>query len=117
MMSPGGSSTSWTSSTSSDASPGGRRVRAAATDPLTGRVGVDMTRYRLRRDSVATSDLGSEIVILDLDTSFYFAVSESAAVLVGALAEGASAEELVGRLLDHYDVQAAEAAADVEAFL
>jgi hypothetical protein len=76
-----------------------------------------MSFYRMRRDGVACSDLGSEIVILDLDTSCYFAASASAAVLVNALIEGASEEDLVGRLLDSYEVAHADAAADVEAFL
>lgn len=76
-----------------------------------------MSIYRMRRDGVACSDLGSEIVILDLETSSYFAASSSAAVLVNALIEGASEEDLVGRLLDSYEVAPADAAADVEAFL
>jgi hypothetical protein len=71
----------------------------------------------MRRDGVACSDLGSEIVILDLDTSSYFAASASAAVLVNALIDGASEEDLVGRLLDSYEVAPADAATDVEAFL
>ena len=46
-----------------------------------------MTFDRLRRHGIACSDLGSEIVILNLETSFYFAASASAAVLVNALIE------------------------------
>ncbi len=76
-----------------------------------------MTFYRLRRHGIACSDLGAEIVILDLETSFYFAASASAAVLVNALIEGASEADLVDRLLAHYAVSAADATADVEAFL
>lgn len=76
-----------------------------------------MTFYRMRRDGIACSDLGSEIVILDLDTSAYFAASASAAVLVNALIEGASTDDLVGRLLNSYEVAPADAVADVEAFL
>ena len=76
-----------------------------------------MTCYRLRRDGIACSDLGSEFVILDLGTSSYFAASASAAVLVSALVEGATADELAGRLLEHYEVTTTDATADVEAFL
>jgi len=76
-----------------------------------------MTTYRIRRDGIACSDLGSEVVILDLDTSRYFAASASAAVLVSALVEGASTDDLVRRVLAEYDVPSAEAAADVDAFL
>ena len=76
-----------------------------------------MTTYRIRRDGIACSDLGSEVVILDLDTSRYFAACASAAVLVSALVEGASTDDLVRRVLAEYDVPSAEAAADVDAFL
>jgi hypothetical protein len=76
-----------------------------------------MSFYRLRREGVAWSDLGSEIVILDLDTSSYFAASASAKVLVGALIQGATAEDLVGRLREQYEVTTEHAVADVEAFL
>ena len=76
-----------------------------------------MTTYRIRRDGIACSDLGSEVVILDLDTSRYFAACASAAVLVSALVEGASTDDLVRRVLAEYDVPAAQAAADVDAFL
>jgi hypothetical protein len=76
-----------------------------------------MTIYRIRRDGIACSDLGSEVVILDLATSRYFAASASAAVLVAALVEGASAEDLVHRVLAEYDVPPTEATADVDAFL
>lgn len=76
-----------------------------------------MTLLRLRRDGVACSDLGSEIVILDLDSSSFFSVADSAAIVVGALTAGASREHLIERLTETYDVQASEAAADVDAFL
>lgn len=76
-----------------------------------------MSSYRLRRDGLACSDLGSEIVILDLDTSSYFAASASAAILVGALIEGATTADLVDCLREQYEVPTDVAAADVEAFL
>jgi hypothetical protein len=77
----------------------------------------DVSTFQLRRDGVACSDLGSEIVILDLDTSSYYSASNSAAVLLGALVDGASREDLVERLVTTYDVDVDEADIDVEAFL
>lgn len=47
---------------------------------------------RLRRDGVAWSDLGTEIVILDLRSSTYFSVRDSGAFLVTVLVDGASAD-------------------------
>jgi hypothetical protein len=76
-----------------------------------------VTIFRLRRDGVACSDLGSEFVILDLDSSVYFSARDSAAVLVGSLQEGASAEVLADRLVARYNVATETAAADVRVFL
>jgi hypothetical protein len=44
-----------------------------------------MSKLRLRRDGVAWSDLGDEVVILDLRSSTYFSVVDTAALLVNAL--------------------------------
>lgn len=76
-----------------------------------------MSTYRLRRDGVACSDLGGEIVILDLETSVYLSARDTAAVLVEQLVEGATAQALVDALTSRYAVDAAHAAADVEEFL
>lgn len=76
-----------------------------------------MATKRLRQDEVACSDLGGEIVILDLRTSTYFAVRDSAAVLVESLMRGASTEDLVAGLLGRYEVAEDVARDDVLAFL
>lgn len=72
---------------------------------------------RIRRDGVAWSDLGNEIVILDLRSSTYFAVRETGAFLMNALVAGASAETLVDQLLSRYDTTADTARIDVQQFL
>jgi hypothetical protein len=76
-----------------------------------------VSTLRLRRDGVAWSDVGGEIVILDLRTSTYFSARDSAALLVAALAEGATTETLVDRVLETYDTTADVAHADVADFL
>lgn len=76
-----------------------------------------MTAFRLRRDGVACSDLGSEVVILDLDSSAYFSARNSAATLVQTLVEGASPQALAEQLVIRYDVTPDVAAADVQRFL
>lgn len=76
-----------------------------------------MSQLRLRRDGVAWSDLGDEIVILDLQSSTYFSVRGTAAFLVGELVDGSSTDALVERLLDTYDTTADVAWTDVDAFL
>lgn len=76
-----------------------------------------MQVLRIRREGVAWSDLGTEIVLLDLRSSTYFSVRDTGAFLVNALVEGASAQALVDRLLGHYDTTEAIARRDVEEFL
>lgn len=76
-----------------------------------------MSSLRLRRDGVAWSDLGTEIVILDLRSSTYFSVRDTGAFLVNGLVDGASAQTLVERLLDSYDITEDIARGDVDEFL
>lgn len=76
-----------------------------------------MPTLRLRRDGVAWSDLGSELVILDIRSSTYFSVRDTGAFLVTALVDGASTQTLVDRLLDSYDTTEDTARDDVEDFL
>lgn len=74
-------------------------------------------QLRLRRDEVAWSDLGGEIVILDMRSSTYFAVRNTAASLVTELIEGATEPALVNRLVALYPVSPDVAGADVRDFL
>jgi len=73
--------------------------------------------HRLRRDGVVCSDLDGEIVILDLNTSTYFSVRNSAASLLSALTEGASDVALVESLVAEYSVTPETATVDVREFL
>lgn len=76
-----------------------------------------MPTFRLRHDGVACSDLGTEVVILDFDSSTYFSARDSAATIVQTLVAGASPEALVERLVSRYDVTEEVAGADVRRFL
>ena len=76
-----------------------------------------MTEFRLRHDGLTWSDLGSEIVLLDLRTSKYFSMRGTAGFLVTEIAAGASPDTLVARLLDVYDTTEQTARRDVDAFL
>ena len=76
-----------------------------------------MRAFRLRRDEIAYSDLGEEIVILDLRSSTYFSVRRTGAHLVNALMNGASTDVLVAGMCDRYDVTEDVARADVQTFL
>lgn len=76
-----------------------------------------MTVTRLRREGVLTSDLGSEIVILDLDSSTYFSVRDTGAVLLNRLVDGATVEAMAQELSTTYDADYQVALADVRDFV
>ena len=54
---------------------------------------------------------------MDLRESRYLAVNQTGKQLWGALAEGASREELVDRLVDAFGIERSQAEADTDAFL
>ncbi len=72
---------------------------------------------RLRSDGVTWQEIDGELVILDLQRSVYLTTNQTGAVLVGLLQGDASQSELVAGLRDEFDVDQAQAAADVAAFL
>jgi hypothetical protein len=76
-----------------------------------------MTVARLRRDGVMTSDLGSEVVILDLGSSTYFSVRDTGAVLLHRLVEGASVESMAEELSTTYEADYDVVLADVREFV
>ncbi len=76
-----------------------------------------MDRYRLKQDDVEWRDVGDEIVALDVNSATYLSVNASGAVLWEAVTKGATRDELVERLQDHFGIDAQVAAADVDAFV
>jgi hypothetical protein len=77
-----------------------------------------MTRtYRLRRDQLEWREVEGEVVALDVATARYLAVNRSGAHLWSMLVAGATREELVTRLVDHYDIPPAQAAEETDAFI
>ena len=76
-----------------------------------------MDRYRLNQDDVEWRDVGDEILALDVNTATYLSVNASGAVLWEAVTKGATKEELVERLVDHFGIGAEQAGTDVDAFL
>lgn len=76
-----------------------------------------MSTHRLRRDGITCSDLGSEVVILDLGTSVYFSARNAAAVLVDSLLAGATEQAMAARLVTGFGIDADVAERDVQDFL
>jgi hypothetical protein len=72
---------------------------------------------RLRPDDLEWREIDSDIVVLDGRDATYLTLNGTGAVLWRMLAATATRDELVGALLDRYDVQESTAAADTDAFL
>jgi hypothetical protein len=72
---------------------------------------------RLRRQHLEWLEADGEIVALDLDNSNYLATNPSGALLWDALAEGATLEELVAKLVETFGIDPQVARADVDAFV
>jgi hypothetical protein len=75
-----------------------------------------MTRLRLRGDLVWRA-AGDEVVALDGEPGRYMSTNAAGGLLWHALAEGASREELAGRLVAEFGIAPDRAARDVDAYL
>jgi hypothetical protein len=71
---------------------------------------------RLRDAELDWREVEGELVALDLRESRYLAVNRTGQVLWAALAEGASREQLIDRLVEAFDIERERATADVDAF-
>lgn len=76
-----------------------------------------MTELRLRRDRLQWLVADAEVVALDEEKLLYLGANESAGLLWQELDAGTTRDRLVEQLLDTYDVDRAQAEADVDAFL
>jgi len=72
---------------------------------------------RLRAEGLFWRDTGSDVIVLDGESSCYLAANESAGLLWKRLSAGATREELATTLREAYDVAADVAERDVAAFL
>lgn len=75
-----------------------------------------MTEVRLRRD-VVWREADGEVLALDGDSENYVSANASGLVLWKMLVDGATREELAGRLVEEFGIDAAQAQRDVETFL
>jgi len=71
----------------------------------------------MRSTDVSARTIGDETIVLNLPTSRYFTISGVGTRLFELLAEDTSLEELVGTIVDEYEVDPETARRDIEAFL
>ena len=74
------------------------------------------TRLRLREAEVDWREVEGELVVLDLRESRYLAINRTGQILWRALANGATKDALIERLIEAFGIDRARAVADVEAF-
>ncbi len=68
-------------------------------------------------ESVVDAVLGDEAVLLNVESGVYFGLNAIGARIWELLVEGTTQEEIVGRLLDEYDVEPAQLRADIGGFM
>ena len=68
-------------------------------------------------DAVATADLGGESVLLDPTSGRYFGLNEVGSRIFELLSEPRSVGDLVGILVQEYEVSEGRLRSDVEAFV
>ena len=73
--------------------------------------------YQLRSDELTWREAGDVVVVLDLADSSYLSVGGSGRVLWNRLEAGATLDDLVGALVDVFDVDDATARTDTLAFI
>ncbi len=76
-----------------------------------------MTLLRLRQDRLQWVELENEVIALDEEALAYLSANESAALLWRDLAAGTTVEQLADRLVEHFDLDAEQATADVSGFV
>lgn len=80
-------------------------------------MGEQEPRLKLRDNAVAWQQVEGETILLDVATSTYLGVNRSGSALWPALAEGATRDQLVGRICETYEVTEEQARDDVDDFL
>ncbi len=68
-------------------------------------------------ESVVDAVLGDEAVLLNVESGVYFGLNAIGARIWELLVEGTTQEEIIGRLLDEYDVEPAQLRADIGGFM
>lgn len=76
-----------------------------------------MTPRFQRHDAIRLTDLAGEGVVLHLGTRSYFTVTETGLVILEALKQPRTFDELVDAIVAEYEVERPHASGSVQAFL
>jgi hypothetical protein len=75
-----------------------------------------MERF-IQNKAIVQSKIGDEVVMLDMDSGFYFGLNSVASVIWGLLAEEIGFEKLIDQLMVQFDVERALCEADTQELL
>jgi hypothetical protein len=70
-----------------------------------------MERF-IQNKTIVQSKIGEEVVMLDMESGFYFGLNSVASVIWGLLAEEIGFEKLIDQLMAQFDVERALCEAD-----
>jgi orotate phosphoribosyltransferase-like protein len=76
-----------------------------------------VTLLRLDEKAVSWTEVDGEILALEHESSTYISTNRTATILWTSLANGASREQLIGTVMQEFEVNETTAAADVDAFV
>lgn len=71
----------------------------------------------IQNKSIVQSKIGEEVVMLDMDSGFYFGLNSVASVIWGLLAEEIGFETLIDRLMSQFDVERSICEVDTQELL
>lgn len=75
-----------------------------------------MERY-IQNKAIVQSKIGEEVVMLDMDSGFYFGLNSVASVIWGLLANEIGFEALIDQLMAQFDVERSLCEADTKELL
>lgn len=75
-----------------------------------------MERF-IQNKAIVQSQIGEEVVMLDMESGFYFGLNSVASVIWGLLVEGIGFETLIDQLMAQFDVERSVCEADTRELL
>jgi hypothetical protein len=75
-----------------------------------------MSAKYIQNKKVIQSKIGDEVVMLDMDSGFYFGLNSVASIIWGKLEKPISLEEVINELLDEYNIDRDTCENDTMAF-
>lgn len=73
--------------------------------------------YSVDKNRILWRKVEDEVVILDIDSGYYYTLSETGVIIWEMLVDGKSPDEISSRIAEDYDVDKARAQADIKGIL